>query len=108
MSSLGTEQRPLRVAIVGAGPSGFYAVDTLFRSPLVIKVDAFDRLPTPYGLLRGGVAPDHQQMKTVGKYYEKVALSKPGFFTFIGNVKVGQDIQIEELQQFYDAIVISC
>ena len=106
MSQLGTELRPLRVAIVGAGPSGFYIADSLFRAKLPVIVDAFDRLPTPYGLLRGGVAPDHQQMKTVGKYYEKVALT-PGF-SFFGNVKVGQDISVEELQQHYDAVVFSC
>lgn len=106
MVQLGTEARPLRVAIVGAGPSGFYIADSLFRAKLPVVVDAFDRLPTPYGLLRGGVAPDHQQMKTVGKYYEKVALT-PGF-SFYGNVKVGQDISVEELQTYYDAVVFSC
>jgi ferredoxin--NADP+ reductase len=103
---LGTEQRPLRVAIVGAGPSGFYAADALFRSKIPVVVDAFDRLPTPYGLLRGGVAPDHLQMKTVAKYYERVAQS-PGF-SFFGHVKVGQDITIDELRTHYDAIVFAC
>jgi ferredoxin--NADP+ reductase len=106
MSQLATEQRPLRVAIIGAGPSGFYAADALFRAKIPVIVDAFDRLPTPYGLLRGGVAPDHQQMKTVGKYYEKVALS-PGF-SFFGNVKIGKDITVEELKEHYDALIFSC
>ncbi len=106
MSVLGTESRPLRVAIVGAGPSGFYVADSLFRAKIPVVVDAFDRLPTPYGLLRGGVAPDHQQMKTVGKYYEKVALT-PGF-SFFGNVKVGQDLTVEELKLHYDAVVFTC
>ena len=103
---LGTESRPLRVAIVGAGPSGFYAADSLFRAKIPVVVDMFDRLPTPYGLLRGGVAPDHQQMKSVGKYYERVALT-PGF-SFFGNVKVGTDISIEELKASYDAIIVAC
>jgi len=106
MSELGTEFRPLRVAVVGAGPSGFYAADALFRSSLTIKVDLIDRLPTPFGLLRGGVAPDHQQMKTVAKYYDRVAQSP--HFSFIGNVKIGQDIQLEDLKQFYDAIIFAC
>ncbi len=103
---LGTEQRPLRVAIVGAGPSGFYAADALFRAKIPVVVDAFDRLPTPYGLLRGGVAPDHLQMKTVAKYYERVA-QNPGF-SFFGNVKIGKDITVEELYTYYDAVVFAC
>ncbi|MGE4169834.1 MAG: NADP oxidoreductase [Candidatus Margulisiibacteriota bacterium] len=106
--SLGSSERPLRVAIIGAGPSGFYVADALFRSALTVHIDAFDRLPTPFGLLRGGVAPDHQQMKTVGKYYERVAGSKPGCFQFFGNVKIGQDLSVSELQQCYDAIVFTC
>ena len=106
MSVLGTAEHPLRVAIIGAGPSGFYIADSLFRAKIPVIVDAFDRLPTPFGLLRGGVAPDHQQMKTVGKYYEKVALT-PGF-SFFGNVKVGQDISVEELKTYYDVLVFSC
>ncbi len=106
MSILGTDKCPLRVGIIGAGPSGFYVADALFRSKIPVVVDVFDRLPTPYGLLRGGVAPDHQQMKTVGKYYEKVATT-PGF-SFWGNVKVGRDIQIDELAKHYDVLVLTC
>ena len=106
-TELGTEQRPLRVAIVGAGPSGFYAADALFRSPLVITVDAFDKLATPYGLLRGGVAPDHQKMKSVSSYYERVATKFPERFRFIGNVLIGKDITVDELRTYYDAIVFS-
>jgi len=103
--SLGLPERPLRVAIVGAGPSGMYAADALFKSGLTVVVDAFDRLPTPYGLLRGGVAPDHQRMKSVSAYYDRVA-SNPAF-TFFGNVAVGHDITIEELKKYYDAIILS-
>jgi ferredoxin--NADP+ reductase len=66
MTRPGTEAQPLRVAIVGAGPTGFYATDQLFRQPeLVVDVDLYDRVPTPYGLVRAGVAPDHQKIKAV-------------------------------------------
>jgi ferredoxin--NADP+ reductase len=103
--SLGTPERPLRVAIVGAGPSGMYAADALFKSGLTVIVDAFDRLPTPYGLLRGGVAPDHQRMKSVGAYYDRVAGHEK--FSFFGNVTIGQDVSLDELRQHYDAIILS-
>jgi len=106
-TQLGTESRPLRVAIVGAGPSGFYAADALFRSPLIIHVDAFDKLATPYGLLRGGVAPDHQKMKSVSSYYDRVATKFPDRFRFIGNVEIGKDITVDELRNYYDAVVFS-
>lgn len=106
-TQLGTESRPLRVAIIGAGPSGFYAADALFRSPLIIHVDAFDKLATPYGLLRGGVAPDHQKMKSVSAYYDRVANKFPDRFRFIGNVEIGKDLTIEELRMHYDALVFS-
>jgi len=106
MSRLATEERPLRVAVIGAGPSGFYAADSLFRAKIPVQVDVFDRLPTPFGLLRGGVAPDHQQMKTVGKYYERVAQNPQ--FSFYGNVKIGQDITVDELKVYYDALIFAC
>lgn len=106
MTALGTESSPLRVAIIGAGPSGMYAADALFKSGISVTVDAFDRLPTPYGLLRGGVAPDHQQMKSVAKYYDRVA-SHPNF-SFFGNVKIGTDLTIEDLRHYYDACIFTC
>ena len=105
MTELGTERTPLRVAIIGAGPSGMYASDALFKSKLCVKVDAFDRLPTPFGLLRGGVAPDHQKMKSIGSYYDRIAQNES--FSFFGNVHVGKDIQIDELKELYDAIILS-
>ncbi|NBV83000.1 NADP oxidoreductase [bacterium] len=105
--TIGTESRPLRVAVVGAGPSGFYAADALFKSPLTVSIDAFDRLPTPFGLLRGGVAPDHQKMKSVGAYYERVATANEYRFRFFGNVAIGTDITIDELRTYYDAIIVS-
>lgn len=107
MSKLGSELNPLRVAIVGSGPSGFYALDYLLKSNIFTKVDMFDSLPTPYGLLRGGVAPDHQKMKTVAKYYERVAVKNADNFNFFGNVTIGKDITIDELRNYYDAIIFS-
>jgi ferredoxin/flavodoxin---NADP+ reductase len=107
MTSLGTDSNPLRVAIIGAGPSGFYAADALFKTKLNVQVDAFDKLPTPFGLLRGGIAPDHQQMKTVGKYYDRIASKNADSFNFFGNVEVGKDISIEELKNHYHALIFS-
>ncbi|NUM55494.1 MAG: FAD-dependent oxidoreductase [Candidatus Hydrogenedentes bacterium] len=106
MSTLGSAERPLRVAIVGSGPSGFYSTEALFKSDLSIHVDMFDRLPTPFGLVRGGVAPDHPKIKSVTKIYDKIAAHDG--FTFFGNVTVGRDISVEELRQFYDAILFAC
>src|SRR5712664_2162622 len=74
MSTLGTVERPLCVAVIGSGPSGFYAAEALLKAPnLTVRVDVFDRLPTPFGMVRGGVAPDHQNIKGVTATYEKVA-----------------------------------
>lgn len=105
-NALGTPARPLRVAIVGAGPSGFYAADALLKSGRKVSVDVFDRLPVPYGLVRYGVAPDHAKIKTVTKVYERIA-QKEGF-SFLGNVAIGKDISIKELQNFYDVVIFSC
>ena len=103
--TLGTTARPLRVAVVGAGPAGFYTTEALLRTDRPIRVDVIDRLPTPYGLVRAGVAPDHQKLKAAIRVYEKIA-QRPGF-AFLGNVNVGRDVSIEELRRFYDAIVLS-
>jgi ferredoxin/flavodoxin---NADP+ reductase len=104
MSNVGTEENPLRVAIVGAGPSGFYAAEHILKDPEThAQVDLFDRLPTPFGLVRGGVAPDHPKIKSVIRVYEKTA-AREGF-RFFGNVKVGHDIEVEDLERLYHAIV---
>jgi ferredoxin--NADP+ reductase len=104
MTVLGTETTPLRVAIIGSGPSGFYAAQYLQRQAnLVVQIDMFDRLPTPFGLVRGGVAPDHQTIKAVTKAYDKIAL-EPNF-RFYGNIEIGKDITHEELAQHYHAII---
>jgi ferredoxin--NADP+ reductase len=105
MSELGSEIRPLRVAVVGSGPAGFYAAEALFKSETTVQVDVFDRLPTPYGLVRAGVAPDHQKLKNVIKVYERIAANPA--FGFWGNVTVGRDLSLEELQRHYDAVVVS-
>jgi ferredoxin--NADP+ reductase len=105
MSSLGTPDRPLRVAIIGSGPSGFYAADDLLKQTINVKVDMFEKLPVPFGLVRYGVAPDHGKIKNVTKVFEKIA-QHPNF-TFIGNVTVGKNITVFELQKFYDAIIFA-
>ncbi|MEZ0334789.1 MAG: NAD(P)-binding protein, partial [Gemmatimonadales bacterium] len=71
MSVPGTEQIPLRVAIVGAGPSGFYAAEALFKSGQVVRVDMIERLPAPFGLVRYGVAPDHPKLKEAIPVYDR-------------------------------------
>jgi ferredoxin--NADP+ reductase len=94
----------MRVAIIGSGPAGFYAAEALLRrTDTVVHVDMFDRLPTPYGLVRGGVAPDHQSIKAVTRVYEKTA-ARPTF-RFLGNVCLGRDVTVEELRRHYHQIV---
>jgi ferredoxin--NADP+ reductase len=103
-SQPGTPENPLRVAIIGSGPSGFYAADFLQKqSDLSIEIDMLERLPTPYGLVRGGVAPDHPKIKSVTKVYEKIAQT-PGF-RFYGNVTFGQDLTHDDLLRYYHAII---
>jgi ferredoxin--NADP+ reductase len=103
---IGTESQPLRVAIVGAGPAGFYAAEHLFKQKsVVVQIDMFDRLPTPFGLVRAGVAPDHQKIKSVVKIFDRTA-RKPGF-RFFGNVELGSDISMKDLLNHYHQVVIS-
>jgi ferredoxin/flavodoxin---NADP+ reductase len=95
---------PLRVAVVGSGPAGFYAADALLRSDdPQVAVDLLDRLPTPWGLVRLGVAPDHENIKAVSRAFEKTA-ARPGF-RFFGNVDVGRVVSHAELLERYDAVV---
>ncbi len=96
---------PLKVAIVGSGPSGFYTVAALLKSGVDCQIDIIERLPTPFGLIRGGVAPDHQKTKNVWRAYEKSALNEA--VRYYGNVEVGRDITIAELQDLYDAVVLA-
>lgn len=104
LGAIGSPDRPLRVAIVGSGPSGFYAAESVFRREgVAARVDVFDRLPAPYGLVRYGVAPDHQKMKAVIHSYAKTA-AREGF-RFFGNVRLGRDLSVEDLRAHYDQIV---
>ena len=96
---------PLRVAVVGSGPAGFYAAAALLASDLPVEVDLIERLPTPWGLVRLGVAPDHPNIKAVSRAFEKTA-AQPGF-RFFGNVEVGTDVTHDELRVLYDAVVYS-
>ncbi|MEL6342307.1 MAG: FAD-dependent oxidoreductase [Myxococcota bacterium] len=97
---------PAAIAIVGAGPSGFYAADALLRANTpgrALRVDLIDRLPTPFGLVRGGVAPDHQNIKRITRAFEKTARHE--HFRFLGNVTLGEDLTVEELKAHYHAII---
>lgn len=94
----------MRVAIIGSGPSGFYAAESLLkRTDAVVHVDMFDRLPTPYGLVRGGVAPDHQNIKAVTRVYEKTAVRPT--FRFFGNVHFGTNLTVDDLRRHYHQII---
>jgi ferredoxin--NADP+ reductase len=102
----GTAGRPLRVAIVGAGPSAFYAADHLLKQEgIAVEVDMFDRLPTPYGLVRAGVAPDHQKIKTVTKAFALVAANPR--FRFFGLVEIGRDVTLDELRLHYHQVLFA-
>jgi len=103
-TTTGIPARPLRVAIIGAGPTGFYVADHLLRKPgVTVEVDMFDRLPTPYGLVRLGVAPDHQKIKFVTNAFDKVAAC-PGF-RFFGGVDFGKHVTLADLKAHYHQIV---
>ncbi|HLY85312.1 MAG TPA: FAD-dependent oxidoreductase [Gaiellaceae bacterium] len=93
----------MRVAVVGSGPAGFYAAGALLSADPPVEVDMFDRLPTPWGLVRLGVAPDHPKLKSVSRAFERIA-EQPGF-RFLGNVELGRDIQHADLVRLYDAVI---
>jgi ferredoxin--NADP+ reductase len=94
---------PLRVAVVGSGPAGFYAAGALLDADVPVEVDMIERLPTPWGLVRLGVAPDHPKLKSVSRAFERIA-EKPGF-RFFGNVEVGRDLSHTDLLRLYDAVL---
>jgi ferredoxin--NADP+ reductase len=97
-----------RIAIVGAGPAGYFSAQALQNSQdeeRTFAIDLFERLPTPWGLVRSGVAPDHPKIKTVAKVFEKIA-SDPNFRLF-GNVELGRDVSIEQLKENYDAVIMA-
>jgi len=106
----GTQERPLRVAVIGSGPAGVYAADMLTKSPevqdgLVLAIDLFDRYPAPYGLIRYGVAPDHPRIKGIVNALRKVL--DRGDIRFFGNVEYGTDLSLEDLQAHYDAVIFA-
>src|SRR5881275_1023366 len=101
--------RPLRVAIVGAGPAGIYAADALLKSEVAaepgVSIDIFERMPAPFGLIRYGVAPDHPRIKGIVAALHKV-LDKPQV-RLLGNVEYGTDIDLTTMRRFYDAVVFA-
>jgi len=103
MTRPGSDAQPLRVAIVGSGPAGFYAAEKLLKQKdVVVQVDMFDRLPAPFGLVRFGVAPDHEKIKNVIRVFAKTA-EHPNF-RFFGNVDVGTHIRLADLKRHYHQI----
>ncbi len=94
------------IAIIGSGPAGYYTAEAAQKALAnEVRIDVFDALPVPFGLIRSGVAPDHQSIKAVANRYEKVALSEN--VRFVGNVRIGTDVSVAELQKHYDAIVLA-
>ena len=93
----------MRVAVVGSGPAGFYAAGALLSADPPVEVDMIERLPTPWGLVRLGVAPDHPKLKTVSRAFERIA-EQPGF-RFLGNVEIGRDLHHADLVRLYDAVI---
>ena len=93
----------LRVAVVGSGPAGFYAAGALLSADQPVEVDMIERLPTPWGLVRLGVAPDHPKLKTVSRAFERIA-EQPGF-RFLGNIELGRDLTHDDLVRLYDAVI---
>ncbi len=95
-----------QIAIIGSGPAGYYTAEAALKAfGEEVRVDVFDRLPVPYGLIRSGVAPDHQSIKAVSRRFEKVALSDN--VRFVGNVAIGEDVTVGELRSLYDAVVLA-
>ena len=106
MSTLGTPEHPLRIAVIGSGPAGFYTADHFLKKPdLTVTVDMYDCLPTPYGLVRFGVAPDHEKIKNVTRVFDKVAAKET--FRFFGNVDVGKHVTLDDLKRYYHQICFS-
>lgn len=106
MTQVGTASQPLRVAIIGSGPAAFYAAEHLLKQPdLVVEIDMFDRLPTPFGLVRYGVAPDHPKIKTVTKAFDGIAANPR--FRFFGNVEFGRHLSLPDFQQHYHQILFA-
>ncbi len=95
----------ISVAIVGSGPAGFYTAEALLKSGANIAIDIIDCLPTPYGLIRSGVAPDHAKTKNVARAYQKIALDER--VRFFGNVEIGRDVDVATMRDLYDVVVLA-
>ncbi|HEY6059507.1 MAG TPA: FAD-dependent oxidoreductase [Gemmatimonadales bacterium] len=103
MTRPGTPSDALRVAIVGAGPAGFFLAERLLgKEGITVEVDMYERLPTPYGLVRFGVAPDHEKIKNVTRSFDKIA-ARSGF-RFFGNVDVGREVTLDDLRRYYHQV----
>ena len=106
MSEYSIENNLYRIAIIGSGPAGFFAADHLFKNTeFNIEIDMYDKLPTPFGLVRSGVAPDHQKIKTVTKVYDKIAANPK--FRFYGLVEYGKHLKLDDLKQHYHQILFA-
>lgn len=106
VDALGSPGNPLHTAIVGSGPSGFYAAEALLRSGRTVQVDMLERLPAPFGLVRNGVAPDHPKLKEPTLVYDRIA-RLPGF-AYFGNVMVGRDVSVAELRATHHVVIFAC
>jgi len=93
--------------VVGSGPAGFYVSKNILSHLPQARVDLFDKLPHPFGLLRNGIAPDHQEMKNVQNDYMKVKKQQGVRFQFFGNVEVGRDVSVDQLKQLYSGVVLA-
>ena len=106
MNAVNEENNLYRIAIIGSGPAGYFAAGHLFKkSDLNIEIDMYDKLPTPFGLVRSGVAPDHQHTKTVTKVYDKIA-SNPKF-RFYGLIEYGNHITLDDLKKHYHQVLFA-
>ena len=97
-----------KIAIVGAGPAGYFTVQAFQKvqtENLAFEIDMIEKLPTPWGLVRSGVAPDHQKIKTVSKVFEKIA--KGNGFRLFANVELGKDVSLKDLRDQYDVVVLA-
>ncbi|MDP6588058.1 MAG: pyridine nucleotide-disulfide oxidoreductase, partial [Alphaproteobacteria bacterium] len=95
----------LSVAIIGSGPAAFYTAGALLKSDTDCRIDIIERLPCPYGLIRFGVAPDHEKTKNVWRAFAKTAAHEK--VNFYGNVEIGKEISLGELRRIYDAVVLA-
>jgi adrenodoxin-NADP+ reductase len=104
-STAATSRKPLRLAIIGSGPAGFYTAYRLMKKVQDAVIDMYEQLPVPYGLVRFGVAPDHPEVKNCQDTFEEVALSPR--FNYIGNVCAGRDFALAQMKPHYDAVLFS-